>query len=381
LSYSIEYLILGGNLTESTLAADGKCKHCSTEVMRITRLFIFFVPLIMIVSYAGSERPLHHTDNGFRNPWFSDDDKRSFTDLLKWQWDRRIRKNVVKPDRYNFNVVPSDYVNPPQSMYSGMLTWVGHSTFLIQVAGMNILTDPVWSDRVGPARFLGPKRHSPPGIPWEKLPQIHAVVVSHNHYDHMDRSTLERLDKEFSPAFIVPLGNKKLLDEWGIQNSTEMDWGDTHTIGEIEFVCTPAQHFSQRWLNDHNEMLWSSWIIKAPHATFFFGGDTGYFPGFTDIGEQYGPIDIALIPIGAYLPRWFMRPVHVDPAEALQAFIDLNARYFGAMHWGTFDQADELLDEPPRELIRAADSLHVDSNRVWIFAFGESRSIPPRDNR
>jgi N-acyl-phosphatidylethanolamine-hydrolysing phospholipase D len=381
LSYSIDYRILVETLSGIPLWSADEFIYCDADVMQYTWLLTLFIPLLLIAVLPANERPSHHTDAGFRNPWFTDDDDRSFTDFLKWQWDRRVRKNIVKPDRYNFEIIPSEYVNLPQSVYGGMLTWVGHSTFLIQIAGINILTDPVWSDRVGPLRFLGPKRYTPPGIPWSKLPQIHAVLISHNHYDHMDRSTIERLNKEYAPTFFVPLGNKKMLDEWGIQNTIEMDWYDVENIDEIAFICTPSQHFSQRWLNDHNEMLWSSWIIKAPNATIFFAGDTGYFPEFTSIGERYGPIDLALLPIGAYKPRWFMRPVHVDPTEALQAFLDLDARYMAAMHWGTFDQADELLDEPPRELLQAVDSLHVDKDRVWIFAFGETRSIPPREDQ
>ncbi len=349
--------------------------------MRFVIVLLFLFPLMPIDTPAqNDQRPDHHTETGFRNPWLSEEDSRSFLDFLKWQWDRRIVRNVVKADRYNFDVVHPDYVNPPERVYGGILTWVGHATFLLQIGGKNILTDPVWSDRVGPASFLGPKRYTPPGIPWEKLPPIDVVVISHNHYDHMDRATIERLEKDFSPAFFVPLGNKKLLDEWKITNVIEHDWWEGTTIDDFEFVCTPTQHFSQRWLNDRNETLWASWIIRSPNGTVYFAGDTGYFPGFVEIGERFGPIDVALIPIGAYKPRWFMRPVHVDPAEALQAYIDLNARYFAAMHWGTFDQADEHLDEPPRDLMQALDTVQVDKSRIWVFGFGETRSIPPRND-
>jgi N-acyl-phosphatidylethanolamine-hydrolysing phospholipase D len=341
--------------------------------------FLLLFSLLLLVTMSDTADRSHHTDSGFRNPWIGEEENKTFADFLRWQWNRRIASPVIKPDRYNFDIVPSEYVNPPERVYGGMLTWVGHATFLIQVSHKNILTDPVWSDRVGPVgKRVGPRRYSPPGIPWEKLPPIDIVIISHNHYDHMDRETIVRLAKEFDPIFFVPLRNKQLLDEWGIENVIELNWWESRTVDDITIICTPAQHFSQRWLNDRNRMLWSSWVIRADHATLFFGGDTGYFPGFREIGEQFGPVDVAMMPIGAYEPRWFMRPVHVNPEEALRAALDMDARYFAAMHWGTFDQADELLDQPPKDLKNAVDSMGVDPERVWIFAFGETRAIPPR---
>jgi N-acyl-phosphatidylethanolamine-hydrolysing phospholipase D len=342
--------------------------------------WLYVVPVLFLLMFPDAPERTHHTQNGFRNPWFSEEDEKSFLDFLRWQWNRRIARQVVKPDRYDLKAIPREYVNPPNRMYSGMLTWVGHATYLIQLENKNILTDPVWSDRVGPlGRRLGPRRYMPPGIPWEKLPPIDIVVISHNHYDHMDRATLERLAQDFDPVFFVPLENAKFLREWGIENVTELDWWDAHEIDGIRIICTPTQHFSQRWINDRNESLWSSWLIQGESTTIYFAGDTGYFPGFKEIGERYAPIDVALMPIGAYEPRWFMRPVHVNPEEALRGFLDMNARYFAAMHWGTFDQSDELLDQPPKDLMAAVKSLEVDPARVWIFAFGESRAIPPRE--
>lgn len=339
----------------------------------------FLVSLVFMLSDGSPSKP-HHTENGFRNPWFTQEDEKNFLDFLRWQWNRRVANQVVKPDRYDLKAIPPEYVNPPKRIYSGVLTWVGHATFLLQMENKNILTDPVWSERVGPfGNRVGPQRYMPPGIPWENLPPIDIVVISHNHYDHMDRPTIERLHEQFNPIFFVPLNNKKFFDEWGIDNVVELDWWESYDVGGIQIVCTPSQHFSQRWINDRNQALWSSWLIKGQTLSVYFAGDTGYFPGFREIGDRFPHIDVALMPIGAYEPRWFMRPVHVNPAEALQAFIDLNARYFAAMHWGTFDQSDELLDQPPKDLMEAVDSLGVDPERVWVFAFGESRSIPPRE--
>lgn len=341
---------------------------------------LFLLPMLFLLA---SENPtgdsMHHTGSGFQNPWVSGEDDKNFFDLLRWRWNRLFSNQEPKPDRYQLNVIPPEFVNPPPRIYGGMLTWVGHATFLIQMENKNILTDPVWSDRIGPfGNRVGPNRYTPPGIPWEKLPPIDIVILSHNHYDHMDRETIERLDKDFKPVFFVPLENKKILDGWGIQRVVELDWWDEYEIDGFRIVCTPAQHFSQRWLNDHNESLWASWIIEGEDHTIYFAGDTGYFPGFKKIGERNRQIDVALMPIGAYEPRWFMKHVHVNPAEALQAYLDLNARYFTAMHWGTFDQADELLDQPPKDLMAAVDSLRIDPDLIWVFAFGESRAIPPR---
>lgn len=343
---------------------------------------LFLLPALF---FLATENPtgdsMHHTGSGFQNPWVSEDDDKNFFDFIRWRWNRLFSNQGPKPDHYNLTVIPPEFVNPPPRLYGGMLTWVGHATFLIQMENKNILTDPVWSDRVGPfGNRVGPTRYLPPAIPWEKLPPVDIVILSHNHYDHMDRETIERLEKEFEPVFFVPLGNKRFLKQWGVQNVVELDWWDEYGIDGLRIVCTPAQHFSQRWLNDRNESLWAGWIVEGEEHTIYFAGDTGYFPGFKEIGERHRQIDVALMPIGAYEPRWFMQQMHVNPAEALQAYLDLGARYFAAMHWGTFDQTDELLDQPPKDLMAAIDSLKVNPDLIWVFAFGDSRAIPPRSS-
>jgi N-acyl-phosphatidylethanolamine-hydrolysing phospholipase D len=251
------------------------------------------------------------------------------------------------------------------------VTWIGHSTLLIQINGLNILTDPIWSDRSSPFQFVGPSRHVPPGVAFEDLPPIDVVIISHNHYDHLDRLTIEQLGN--SPLYIVPLKIGEFLESLDISHYEELDWWESIKFNGTEFICTPAQHFSNRSLFDRNKTLWSSWVIRNEEKNFYYAGDTGYFPGFKEIAQKYGPFDMAAIPIGAYLPRWFMSPVHVSPEEAVQVFLDLNARVFIPIHWGTFELADEPLDQPPIALKQEIERRNLNQENFWILKHGETR--------
>jgi L-ascorbate metabolism protein UlaG (beta-lactamase superfamily) len=316
-------------------------------------------------------RPAHHTEDGFINPFPNYQDK-GFSDFIQWSLIDRIKGNKPeKPDSYVFETVENDgaFLRANNEQYT--VTWIGHSTLLIQMDGLNILTDPIWSDRSSPLQFVGPSRHVPPGIAFDDLPAIDIVIISHNHYDHLDRLTLERLGND--PLYLVPLKIGEFLESIDITNYEELDWWESIRFNGIEFVCTPAQHFSNRSLFDRNKTLWSSWVIKSMANNFYYAGDTGYFPGFKEIAEKYGPFDIAAIPIGAYLPRWFMGPVHVSPQEAVQVYLDLNARIFIPVHWGTFELADEPLDQPPLVLKQEIKKRNLDPENFWIFKHGETR--------
>ena len=314
----------------------------------------------------------HHTREGFRNPW-GDRQHHGFGAFFKWQWDRLRGRAPKKPKTYRFDIVENDGAALTQSSGSFSITWVGHATTILQIDGRTILTDPIWSERCSPVRWAGPKRYVPPYPPLDRLPPIDAVVISHNHYDHLDRATIRKLGN--GPTYFVPLGVKRWLRKWGIrsENIVELDWWQQFELNGLTFVCVPSQHFSGRSLNDTNRDLWSGWVIQGQTQRVYFAGDTGYFPGFKEIGERLGPIDVAIIPIGAYLPRWFMKTVHVDPKEAAQAFLDIGTKIMIPMHWGTFDLADEPLDEPPRALLMAADSLGIDRGRIWLLKHGETR--------
>lgn len=354
----------------------------SEKTKRIIFLTVFLIPLFVFES-IGSDPPHHSGDGTFVNPYVDIDVRKpGLIDKVWWKFQYYALKKPFIQNNFEYSIIPPEFVNPPERINGGTVTWVGHATFLVQVDGLNILTDPVWSERVGILNSrIGPQRYTPPGVPWEKLPPIDAVVISHNHYDHLDFPTVLQLEEEHQPVFFVPLGVGELLEQWGISNIVEKDWWESGTMGGLHIIAVPAQHQARRNLHDHNTTLWAGWVIKASELTLYFAGDTGYFPGFREIGDRLGPIDLAMMPIGAYDPDWYNALYHVNPAEALKGFLDLDARFFAAMHWGTFDQSEEYLSDPPRELLHAVRNTGVDEERIWIFAFGESRMVPPRKKK
>jgi N-acyl-phosphatidylethanolamine-hydrolysing phospholipase D len=234
------------------------------------------------------------------------------------------------------------------------VTWVGHATFLVQIAGLNILTDPHWGDRASPVQFAGPKRLVPPGMRFEDLPPIHAVIISHDHYDHLDSATVRRLAREHAPTFFVPLGHKEWLADHGVRDVVELDWWQSRDFRGLRFTCTPAQHSSGRGFHDQNLRLWSSWVIASANRRLFFAGDTGYWAGGKEIGERLGPFDLAAIPIGGYSSYDRRHPNHVNPEEAIQLFEDVQGGLMVPMHWGTFELNREPFQEPPQRLQREA---------------------------
>ena len=256
------------------------------------------------------------------------------------------------------------------------VTWVGHATMLVQVGHVSFLTDPIWSDWPSPVPMVGPQRYVEPGIAMDDLPPIAFVVISHNHYDHLDLPTLTALaGRDHQTVFYVPLGNGDLLRRNGVSNVQEMDWGQTAQHAGVTVHCLPSQHWSKRSFNDDQQALWSSWAVTSDQGNVFFAGDTGYFGGFKDIGERLGPFDLAALPIGAYEPRAMMRESHMNPEEAIQAAIDLGARHAVAMHFGTFDLSDEPLDEPPRRFRQAALDRDLNAAHAWVLKIGETREF------
>lgn len=248
------------------------------------------------------------------------------------------------------------------------LTWVGHATWLIKIGGLRIVTDPVWSLSLGP----GIKRNVPPGLSLEDAqPQV--VLISHNHRDHLDAPTIDRISN--AATYVVPEGLGGFFTKRGLKKVVELGWWQSHTIGEAVIRFVPSQHWSQRGPLDRNETLWGGFVIEGQNKRVYFAGDTAYFSGFSKIGQKYGPIDAALLPIGAYDPEWFMRRQHMNPEDAVMAFKDLNARLLCAMHWGTFKLTDEPLDEPPVLLESQREAQGVEADRVWVAKIGESRKL------
>ena len=267
---------------------------------------------------------------------------------------------------------------PPAARVEGgaiRVTVVGHATALIQMDGINVLTDPIWSDRASPVAFAGPKRVRVPGIRFEELPHIDLVLVSHNHYDHLDLRTLRRLEEEHHPRFVVPLGNAEVLERGGIPGATELDWWQSVEVAPgVKLTVVPSQHFSTRGPFDAGNTLWSSFVIEGPSGRAFFAGDTGYGPHFKEIGRRMGAMRVALLPIGAFRPRWFMSPVHMGPDEAVRAAQDLGAATSVAIHFGTFRLADDGEMEPVVELRKALEA--TPELRFWVLGFGEGREVP-----
>ena len=257
-----------------------------------------------------------------------------------------------------------------------MVTWIGHATLLVQMDHVSFLTDPIWSQSASPLPLISPRRFVPPGLALADLPPIDFVIVSHNHYDHLDLKTLAWLaSRDSDTRFFVPLGNGELLRTEGISNIEELDWGDTRAHAGVTVHCLPAQHWSQRGLSDRDEALWSSWAVTGPRRRFYFAGDTGYFDGFGGIAEALGPFDLAAVPIGAYQPTAMMKQTHMNPEEAVRAAVDLTARTAVAIHFGTFDLSDEPLDEPPRRFREAAADTVIGKDGAWVLEIGETRGF------
>jgi len=275
---------------------------------------------------------------------------------------------------------PSRITEPPGQVpelagASAVLTFIGQATFLIQTPAGNILTDPMFSERAGPWNRFGPRRVRPPAIPLDALPRIAIVLLSHNHYDHCDLRTLAWLARRFDPIAITPLGNGRLLRSTGLRRVEELDWWQRSRTAPLPVTLTPAHHFSARGQFDRNRALWGGFLIDVNGRRIYFAGDTAYAPWFGEIRQRAGSIDLALLPIGAYEPRWFMRAVHMNPEEAVQAHLDLGATESIGMHFGTFQLTTEGIDEPLAALARARTARNLPASSFRTLGFGESAYV------
>jgi L-ascorbate metabolism protein UlaG (beta-lactamase superfamily) len=285
-------------------------------------------------------------------------------DILRWQLerlrhpparDRDFRMGVREPE-------PGVLADPRAS-----LTWVGHATFVAQLGGATIVTDPIWIRNLGTVR-----RQAPPGLPLDAVSALaDFVLISHNHRDHLDAWTIRRLGAR--PTYVVPLGNARTLRAAGAERIVELDWWQTHAEREIEITLVPARHWSMRLPWDRNAALWGGFVVRSNEGSFYHSGDTAFFEDFREIGRRAGPIDWALLPIGAYAPRWFMESQHLCPEEAGEAFELLGARHLVAMHWGTFLLTDEPAGEPPDRLLAWSRERGLSNDRVWVLDIGETR--------
>lgn len=330
--------------------------------------------ILVLVSVSGCQsfryhdpNKVHHGENQFLNNY----DNSPKDGFWKWQWERLTSSRPPEPP-FHPEIVKTDTQFLQGNRQESTLTWIGHSTSLIQLSGVNILMDPVFSDRVSPVSFMGPKRLVPLPFEISDLPAIDVVLVSHSHYDHLDLPTLRALAQRNSQTlFLVPLGNEALLKSQGIKNVKEMDWWDETKVKDLTVVLTPAQHWSQRSLFDHNKSLWGGWYVKTSRLHVFYSGDTGYSRDFQDIRIKLGEVDVALLPVGTYEPRWFMKKQHVNPEEAVQIHEDLKAKLSIGVHWGTFRLSDEAMSLPPVDLQKALEAKNLDARVFRLLKHGE----------
>jgi len=309
----------------------------------------------------------HFLDGRFFNPGVAE---QSFSQLLKWVTNRQVgvwRKWIPS--------TPGP--KPPAYVESEVLrvTIVNHSTVLLQTEGVNVLTDPVWSRRVSPVSFAGPERHRDPGIRFEDLPTIHCLLISHNHYDHFDIPTLKRLAAAHRPVVFCPLGLKKPLLRTGFDEVHELDWWESHATTHARIHCVPAQHFSARTPFDRNRTLWCGWVLETAHSKIYFAGDTGFGEFFAALRARFTPIRLALLPIGAFEPEWFMGPVHMTPEQAVEARAILAASIAIGIHYGTFALADDS-ETAPVDRLQTALLGCSDAQQFWVLKEGEGRLIP-----
>lgn len=334
---------------------------------------ILVIGLIILLGWLASAPPYrgpvtdHFDGRRFRNHRATPHN--DFRDAVKWATTRQ--RGAWKPRR-------DESPGPaPEKRVEGerlRVTFINHTTVLLQTHGLNILTDPIWSERCGPVSWFGPRRVRPPGIRFEDLPPIDLVLLSHNHYDHCDLPTLKRLARTHKPSLIAPLGNRAFLERRGIPVLHELDWWDAAGLSGVTITAIPVRHFSGRGLFDRDRSLWCGYVLETASGSICFAADTGYGDHFVEIRERLGAPRLALLPIGAFRPEWFMARVHMSPEQAIQAHQDLGAQTSVGTHFGTFQLADDGEAEAPE---RIATSLTASPEiRFWVPGFGEGRDVP-----
>lgn len=336
--------------------------------------------LISLRSLAGSgNRPYrgapsdHFDGQRFRN--IHPKPHKNLWAVLKWQLGREKQARWIDQPAANDIAPVAERVNGSELR----VTYINHATVLLQHRGLNILTDPVWAQRVSPFSFIGPRRYQQPGLSLDQLPPLDLILVSHNHYDHLDLQTLRSLCERFPLAQVVTgLGNAELIHETGFKKVLELDWWQSLPLANgLELHAVPAQHWSSRTRSDTNRSLWLGFVITSPDGPLLFPGDTGLGPEFALIQQRFGPMRFAALPIGAYAPRWFMRDNHMSPDDAVQAHQQLQARHSLAIHFGTFNLSDEGQFDPPRDLAKALAERQVDPDSFRVPVPGYQWSVPP----
>lgn len=324
-------------------------------------------------SFAADDPRFQPAQQAANGEWLNNypQEDHGLTGFLKWQWQTVAQDWQAEP----LPVLATDTQALRNNQSASTLTWIGHSSFLIQHAGFNVLTDPIFSQRCSPVQWAGPKRLTPVPFELSALPKIDAVVISHSHYDHLDHDTVLALQAHSQPRFYVPMGLAEWFEDAGVNDVVELNWWQHHAQEDWLFTAVPAQHFSGRTPTDRNKTLWAGWVMQHEGRKFYFAGDTGYSDDFKHIGEYFGGVDLALIPIGAYNPRWFMHPMHINPEEAVKIHLDVKAKQSIGMHWGTFKLTDEPFLEPVEQLERFATADRLSNSTFKTIKHGETLQL------
>jgi N-acyl-phosphatidylethanolamine-hydrolysing phospholipase D len=320
----------------------------------------------------------HHRDRRgrFRNPW-PDSEPPGLGKVLLWSW-RRHTTERPRPDP-DPSVFESTKPRFGSVTPGGLaVTWIGHSTLVIELDGATVLTDPMWGTHAAPIALRAFRRWVPPPVPLEGLPRIDAVVLSHGHYDHLDKPTVRAFAKlQPDAVWCVPLGHGHVVRRFGVRRVFELDWWEECQVGFARIAASPARHFTARGPFDKNRALWCGFAIRSGARGVYFAGDTAFHPTFGEIGRRLGPFDVQILPVGAYDPRWFMHVVHMTPEESVAAFREMGAAAaMVPVHWGTFKLTDEPMDEPPRRTVEAWSAAGLEPARLWLLKHGETRTMP-----
>ncbi|MFH0882275.1 MAG: MBL fold metallo-hydrolase [bacterium] len=356
-------------------------RRYGNAAFRLAFLILSLLTLIVVPAFAqtvehipGAPDIAHQKGGAFFNP--GSEPHGNFFAFLRWVSSRGNREP--------WYWIPSEPGPPPPPRVEGdtlLVTFINHSTFLLQTNGVNILTDPIWSQRCSPVQWTGPKRYRDPGIRFEDLPKIDVVLISHNHFDHLDEATLKLLVKRDSPVILAGLGTDNILKKVGITGGVELDWWDRVTIKGTRFNFIPAQHFSSRGMWDRNRALWGGFVIETGSGPVYFAGDTGFGTLFEDIHNVFGPMRLSMLPIGAFLPKWFMGPVHLSPAEAVKAHEILDSQRSLGIHFGTFPLADDGQVEPIDSLRVALRREAIPDTVFRTLLEGSSWLLPPNQSK
>jgi len=340
---------------------------------------IIIIPVILITTiiiischyntYKGL--PSDHFDG---SRFYHNDSSNSLKSIIKMLW-------TMNPPEWPEWINDPPQPTPPKRVENGRLrvTFINHATVLLQLDSLNILTDPIWSKRSSPVSWVGPKRVRNPGVAIEDLPVIDIILISHNHYDHLDLPTLRKLTKKHNPKILVGLGVKKLLESEGFNNVVEMDWWHefnfNNSTTKITFV--PSRHASGRGICDKDKTLWGGFVVEGNSGRIYFAGDTGYGSFLKEINKRFDDFRLAILPIGAYEPRWFMEKEHMNPEDAVRAHQLLNVQQSLGMHFGTFSgHTDETINQHEKDLLKALIKHNIEISKFWVLKFGEGRDVP-----